>query len=91
MSHATAHVRVRPASRRGEEQRSPSAPRRSVKPFLFALLAATALAVGGLTIPAGDQPTPEVVKIAPGAGAARVALDRAERARHDRSRTPRTP
>jgi hypothetical protein len=91
MSHATAHVRARPASRPSEDQHSPSAPPRSVKPFLFALLAAAALAAGGLTIPAGGQPTPEVVKIAPGAGAARVALDRAERARHDRSRSPRTP
>jgi hypothetical protein len=91
MSHATAHVRVRPAPGRSEERHPSSGPRRSIKPFLFALLAATALAVGGLAIPAGDQPTREVVKIAPGAGAARVALDRAERARHDRSRTPRTP
>jgi hypothetical protein len=88
MSHATAQVRVRPASRPTEEQRQPVTPRRSVKPFLVALLAAGVLAGGAFALPGGESSTPEVVKIAPGAGAARVAADRAERARHDRSRTP---
>ena len=94
MTPATAQGSTRvlgPAQRRPqpqpEQQRAPGA-RPSVKPFLLALVAAAALAAGMLAVPAGEEPVPDVVKIAPGASAAQVADDRAQRARHDRSRIP---